>query len=104
MVPDVDYRKKALQAAMLADGSDQSMALARVVDDEVGPAVASREVCTCVNAIELWFVRRQGLTLFGYTKTMLETLSTKFIWYTRGTLCHIGHDDRGSTTHCCYMP
>ena len=85
---------------MLADGSDQLMALTRVVDDEnVDPAVANREVCTFVNAIELWFVRRQCLTLFGYTKTMLETLSTRFIWYTRGTLCHIGHDGWGSNTH-----
>ena len=86
--------EKALQASMLADASDQLMQLTRVVDDEdVDPATANREVYMFVSSTDLWFGdRRQCLHLFGYTRTMLETLSKRMVWLVNGKLCSIGND------------
>lgn len=86
--------EKCLQAAMLADASDQLMSLTRVVDDEnVDPAVANREVYMFVKAIDLWFGEpQQCLHLFGYTSTMLKTLSHRSVWHVNGRVCSIGQD------------
>ena len=87
--------EKCLQAAMLADASDQLMVLTRVVDNEdVDPITANREVSMFVAAIELWFGdRRQCLKLFGYTSTMLQTLSSSTVWHVNGKVCSIGFED-----------
>jgi hypothetical protein len=86
--------EKCLQAAMLADASDQLMVLTRVVDNEdVDPITANREVSMFVAAIELWFgYHRQCLELFGYTSTMLQTLSSSTVWHVNGKVCSIGFE------------
>ena len=60
-------------AAMLADASDQSLALTRMLDKEsIDPAILMREIEVFYLALVALFGEDEGcLTLFGYTSVML---------------------------------
>ena len=74
--------ENALQAAMMADASDQTIVLSRLLDDEdVDPAILNHEVRQYVQTNELLFGdSAKCLTAFGYTRAMMDTLSKPLVW------------------------
>lgn len=64
-----------LQAAMLADAADSSLALTRSLDTEnIDPAVLRNELVLYQKEIQSLFVQGKCLTAFGYTSTMCQML------------------------------
>ena len=74
--------ENALQAAMMADASDQTIVLSRLLDNEdVDPAILNHEVRQYVQTNELLFGdSAKCLTAFGYTRAMMDTLSKPLVW------------------------
>lgn len=67
--------EQALQAAMLADAADSSLALTRVLDSEhMDPCTLSENIALYLQSIKGLFNDKKVLTSFGYTSTMLQTL------------------------------
>jgi len=86
--------ERCVQAAMMADASDQTLMLTRLLDSEnVDPAILVGEVRTYLATIDLLFGDQERcLTVFGYTKVMLDTLSRPMVWSVKGTGCSIGSE------------
>ena len=86
--------ERCLQAAMLADASDQTLALTRILDKEaVDPAIINAEVRSYVHIIEALFGEEERcLTVFGYTRAMMETLRTPLVWDVKGKVRSLGSD------------
>lgn len=84
--------ERCLQAAMMADGSDQTLVLTRLLDrEDVDPAIINGEVRAYMNALEAAFgEREQCLSVFGYTRAMLETLRKPLVWNVSGKVQSIG--------------
>ena len=87
--------EKCLQAAMMADGSDQTLVLTRLLDrEDVDPAIVNGEVRAYINAIEALFGQgEQCLSVYGYTRAMLETLRRPLVWNVSGTVRSIGCEE-----------
>ena len=75
--------ERCLQSAMQADASDQTMAVTRMLDDEnVDASTLRREIPAYINSIEWLFGEsRKCLEVFGYTKTMLDTLKSPIVFH-----------------------
>ena len=84
--------EKCLMLAMMADASDQGMALTRLLDDEsVDVAILNREVRAFDVAITALFGdQRQCLHIFGYTSVMLRTLKEQIVYQVGTEMCSIG--------------
>ena len=84
--------EKCVMAAMLADTSDQSLVLTRLLDSEgIDPAVLNREVHGFYLAITALFgEQEQCLSVFGYTSVMLKLLKHQVVWTVNGTTHSIG--------------
>ena len=95
--------ENCLQAAMMADASDQTMALGRLMDDEgVDPATLNHEVKQYVRSIDLLFGdEAKCLTTFGYTQAMLRTLVKPLVWTLSGKSFHIGGGVPGAVIERC---
>ena len=71
-----------LQAAMLADAADSSLALTRSLDSEnVDPAQLKSELLQYTKQIRSLFVEGRCVTVFGFTSTMLKQLNSPVIFY-----------------------
>ena len=86
--------EKALMSGMMADGSDQTMLLTRINDDEgVDAAILNKEVRHYLSVIDHLFGQSERcLTVFGYTKTMLDTLSQPLVFTVGGKMRTLGFD------------
>ena len=86
--------ESALQAAMQADASDQIMIITRLVDNEdTDPAILPREICACLDALELLFgEQKKCLDVFGYTKAMMHILSRPLVWTVGSEVRSLGSD------------
>ena len=86
--------EKCLQLAMMADASDQAMALTRLLDSEnVDPAILHREVYSFNATISTLFGdQKQCLTVFGYTSVMLKLLNDQLVWLVGGNTYGIGYE------------
>ena len=70
-----------LQAAMMADAADSSLQLTRLMDHEdTDPANLGTELRLYLNTIRGLFCEKRCLTIFGFTRTMLETLKTPIVF------------------------
>lgn len=70
-----------LQAAMLADAADSSLALTRALDTEnVDPAVLKSELTLYRKEIQSLFGNGNCLTSFGYTSTVCEMLKHPIVF------------------------
>jgi hypothetical protein len=70
-----------LQAAMMADATDSSLQLTRLMDHEdTDPANLGTELRLYLNTIRGLFCEKRCLTIFGFTRTMLETLKTPIVF------------------------
>ena len=78
--------------AMMADASDQGMALTRLLDDEgIDVAILNREVRAFNMAITALFGdQRQRLQIFGYTSVMLRILKEQIAWQVGAETCSVG--------------
>ena len=85
--------EKCLMAAMLADASDQSLALTRLMDNEqVDPASIHKEIHSFNMSITGLFNNKQCLSVFGYTKVMLDMLRDPILWQVGGIAHSIGDE------------
>ena len=85
--------EKCLMAAMLADASDQSLALTRLMDNEqVDPASIHKEIHSFNMSITGLFNNKQCLSVFGYTKVMLDMLRDPILWQVDGVAHSIGDE------------
>lgn len=86
--------ERCLQAAMLADASDQCIALTRFLDTEnVDPAQVNEEVRSFIKSLESLFCDKEKcLSVFGYTQTMLQTLQKPIVFQFDGKVYAIGSD------------
>ena len=86
--------EKALQSSMMSDASDQTMVITRLNDNEnVDGAVLTREVKHYLNTIDQLFGKdARCLEVFGYTKTMLDTLSKPLVFTVGKRVRSIGFD------------
>ena len=77
---------------MMADGVDQTMIITRLLDSEdVDAAVLNREVRSYLATVDLLFgPEEKCLTVFGYTKAMLDTLSRPVVYNVGGKVHSIG--------------
>ena len=84
--------ERCLQASMMADACDQTMIITRLMDTEhVDAAVLNREVRSYLATIELLFgPEEKCLTVFGYTKAMLDTLSRPLVYNVKGKVHSLG--------------
>ena len=95
--------ENCLQAAMMGDASDQTMALTRLMDDEeVDAAILNHEVKQYVRTIDLLFGHEaKCLTTFGYTQAMVQTLEKPLVWMISGQSFHIGGGVPGAVIERC---
>ena len=85
--------EKCVMAAMLSDASDQALSLTRIMDSEdVDPATIHAEIRSFNLTITALFDQKQCLSVFGYTKVMLEVLTEQTVWTVRGRVCSIGQE------------
>ena len=77
---------------MMADASDQTMIITRLIDTEhVDAAVLNREVRSYLATIDMLFGSEEKcLTIFGYTKAMLDTLSRPLVYNVGGKVHSLG--------------
>ena len=70
-----------LQAAMLADAADSSLAFTRTLDTEdADPAVLKGELSLYLKEIQCLFGEGKCLTCFGYTSSMCELLKSPIVF------------------------
>ena len=82
-------------AAMMADASDQSMALTRSMDTEkLDPASSNAEIQTFNLSITALFCETQCLVVFGYTSTMLALLKNQLVFQVGNETCVLGDESR----------
>ena len=84
--------ERCLQSSMMADASDQTMIITRLIDTEhVDAAVLNREVRSYLATIDMLFGSEEKcLTIFGYTKAMLDTLSRPLVYNVGGKVHSLG--------------
>jgi len=76
--------EKCLQSAMQADASDQTLFLTRQLDNEdVDAATLRRRIVDYLSTMDLLIdgPNPKILTVFGYTKSMLNTLRRPLVWH-----------------------
>ena len=95
--------ENCLQAAMMGDASDQTMALTRLMDDEeVDAAILNHEVKQYVRTIDFLFGHEaKCLTTFGYTQATVQTLEKPLVWMISGKSFHIGGGVPGAVIERC---
>ena len=87
--------ERCVMAAMLADASDQSLAITRVMDSEnVDPARMHKVLHEFNMAVTALFCDKKCLSIFGYTKVMLRLLRETVVWHVGNDTYSIG-DERG---------
>lgn len=80
-----------LQAAMLADAADTSLALTRSLDTEfVDPANLAGELKQYLQEIRSLFVEGRCATVFGFTSTVLSQLKSPILFHVGKTLKTLG--------------
>ena len=86
--------EKCLQGAMMADATDQTMIITRLLDDEnMDAATLNGEVRSYLAVIETLFGSEEKcLTVFGYTKAMLQTLSRPLVYNVGGKVKSLGFE------------
>ena len=93
-----------LQAAMLADAADSSLALTRSLDTEnVDPAVLKGELTAYLQQIRSLFVEGKCLTVFGFTATALTQLKSPIFFHVGNNMKTLGSSagiDRGIVEKC----
>jgi hypothetical protein len=85
--------ENCVQSSMMADASDQTIVICRIMDDEsADPAIVNQEVKHYVRTMDSLFGDdAKCLTHFGYTKAMLDTLKKPLVWtISGGKTCHLG--------------
>ena len=86
--------EKALQAAMLADATDEAMQWTRILDSEdADPAELVFHAQQFRRAIEALFVADPPncISVFGYTRVVLDLLKTPIVWTIDGMQKSIGN-------------
>lgn len=85
--------ERCVLLAMMADASDECLALTRIMDNEtVDPASVRREIQTWASKINALFVRGSCVSCFGYTSVMLRTLQYPLVWNIGATCNSVGSD------------
>eukprot|EP00959_Pyramimonas_sp_CCMP1952_P358719 7511179-Pyramimonas_sp.AAC.2 len=85
--------ERCLMAAMMADASDQAMALTRSMDTEkLDPASLNAEIHAFNLSITALFCENQCLVVFGYTSTMLALLKKQLVWQVGNETCVLGDE------------
>lgn len=79
--------EKCLQAAMMADASDQAMQFTRILDTEgTDPASMTNEANVFLQVVQSLFEAEPPacLRVFGYTSVMLKMLRRPVVWQMGG--------------------
>ena len=83
--------ERLVQAAMLADAADSSLALTRALDEEsTDPAVVHKELHCHMKEVHSLFVGKKCLQQFGYTSTVLDMLKSPIVFQVGKDLKSIG--------------
>ena len=85
--------EQCLQAAMLADAADSSLAVTRVLDaEDTDPARVCDTISLYLDNIRGLFDQGKVLEVFGYTNTMLKTLSRPLVFQLGGSHRTLGSE------------
>ena len=80
---------------MMSDASDECMQLTRAMDSENSdPAAVRLEIHVWVSKLDALFVQGACLRCFGYTSTMVRTLSAPLVWNV-GPVCNSVGNENG---------